>query len=240
MQKTEEANKTFKSGLLKNFWKIAESEGGLMDRDTGIRCSRNICKRNEARGFPFAQWDPESKIMKYMHFSSGISEEFTQARTLMLSGELDVDSSIVQQAMQEAKSEGLTAPPPGELGNFPLTESEQQSQPHPAGSSASQAVPADLLPGVDKATPVVGNVQVVPEQLHLLMAATTDPSQKLLLQALVANMEKSHRKIGSSKHRSKRRKMKTKREKLSSKLNWTRSESPNKSKRSSSSCFRNV
>ena len=75
-----------------------------MDRDTGIPCVRSHCGKMEQRGFPFAQYDADANVMKYMHFENGINEDFTKARGMLLSGELDADHDAVAAALQTKTS----------------------------------------------------------------------------------------------------------------------------------------
>ena len=49
---TANTNTESKVGTFRSFWQIAEKEGGLMDRDTGIRVANNICDACKARGTP--------------------------------------------------------------------------------------------------------------------------------------------------------------------------------------------
>ena len=45
-----------KVGTYRNFWMVAEKEGGLMDRDEGIRIATNICSACEVAGPPAVMW----------------------------------------------------------------------------------------------------------------------------------------------------------------------------------------
>ena len=49
-------------GVYRNDWVIAEKEGGLMDRDTGMRVATAICTAAEKRGPPALMYDRSGKL----------------------------------------------------------------------------------------------------------------------------------------------------------------------------------
>ena len=68
---TNDVTTEFKKGTLNTIWKIAEAEGGLMDRATGIRCATNWCSSCAKRGPPLVMWDPSAGLLIDMHFETG-------------------------------------------------------------------------------------------------------------------------------------------------------------------------
>ena len=101
-------------GTFRNYWVIAEKEGGLMNKEYGMQCATNICTGCEARGVPFVMWDGAAKCKKYMHCEVGQSDIQTRTRSSIMQADVDIDEETVRLAMQQAKAEGLSAAPPGE------------------------------------------------------------------------------------------------------------------------------
>ena len=58
---------------------IAQMEGGLMDRETGVRVATAICEACERAGLMLL--DPVAQIVKYLHSEAGVSDAETQAHT---------------------------------------------------------------------------------------------------------------------------------------------------------------
>jgi hypothetical protein len=209
---TTDSRKKFTNGVYNFFWVIAQAEGGLMDRDTGIRCARNHCSKMEKRGPPFVMWDNDAGILKYMHFENGISEEYTKARQLLLSGTLDLDSDVIKEAMQQSEAEGLShAVPAGAMGNFPQTSDMPRSSNDPINASSPSQVrksdegiqkyfkPEGQAKGVDKEPEVVHPAPSTANEtedasaltMKALIATTKDPQQKILLDMLFKQMKPS-------------------------------------------------
>ena len=104
-------------GTYRNFWVIAEKEGGLMDREWGMRIASNICAACERKGPPAYMWDAGAGCIKYLHAEVGHSDTQTKARNSIMNADVEMDPEHVRLAMQQASSEGLTANvPPSELG----------------------------------------------------------------------------------------------------------------------------
>ena len=59
-EKASDLTEDFTAGVFHNFWRIAQEEGGLMNRECGIQCATQICRTNEARGPPFVMYDPST------------------------------------------------------------------------------------------------------------------------------------------------------------------------------------
>ena len=48
---------------------------------------------------PCVMWDPFAQIKKYLHFEQGMSDKFTQARKLILSGDMDMPEDAMKAAL---------------------------------------------------------------------------------------------------------------------------------------------
>ena len=144
-----------KIGTYRSFWVIAEKEGGLMDRDEGIRIATNICSACERTGPPAVMWDPAGKVLKYMHCEIGVSDAETKMRKSILDAELDMDSDEVIQMMQRGVRDGMIKDLPADAlkltavadgseskGNV-LADTEPESN-HPAPSTS---LPSNLKGG---------------------------------------------------------------------------------------------
>jgi hypothetical protein len=109
-----------KVGTYRNFWSIAEKEGGLMDRETGIRVAKSICTLCEKKGPPALMWDGAASIMKYLHCEVGVSDIQSKTRSSILSADVEMDEETIRKAMQMGMAEGLSPQiPPGEILNTP-------------------------------------------------------------------------------------------------------------------------
>jgi hypothetical protein len=116
---TASAQADTKVGTYRNFWSIAEKEGGLMDRDFGVRVATSICTLCEKKGPPALMWDSVGSVMKYLHCEVGISDIQSKTRSSILSADLDMDEDVVRQAMQMGVAEGLSPQiPAAELNHF--------------------------------------------------------------------------------------------------------------------------
>ena len=139
-------------GTYRNFWVIAEKEGGLMDREWGMRIASNICAACERKGPPAYMWDPVAGCIKYLHAEVGHSDIQTKARNSIMNADVEMDPEHVRLAMQQASSEGLTANvPPSELGqHHGSTATEVRAEPAAkkvknepaAGEDNTQAAPS--------------------------------------------------------------------------------------------------
>ena len=85
--------------LYKNFWKIVEAEGGIVNKDFGIMVATNICKACEKKGPPFAMWDAAGGCMRYLHGEEGVDDEFVTVRKMLVKGEMDVPDEILSKAL---------------------------------------------------------------------------------------------------------------------------------------------
>ena len=91
-----------------------------MDKEFGIRIATNWCTSCERKGSPAVVWDSGGKVLKYLHFSPGVSTAFTRARKIILSAELDMPPELKAAALEGADLEGLdVAIPQEQLGQFP-------------------------------------------------------------------------------------------------------------------------
>ena len=176
-------------GTYRNFWVIVEKEGGLMDRDFGIRIATNICTHCETKGPPAFMWDPAAKCIKYLHAEMGKSDIQTKARQSILSADAEMDDETVRRAMQQAENEGLSASvPPEELRQFP-------------GSGAKDPGPAPEVTGNEAATPKLApetNILEIAKSLLAKPDETKTPESSivnamLLQQLLDAQKKKAYR-----------------------------------------------
>ena len=101
-------------GTYENFWMIAQKEGGLMDREFGIRIATNICEHATKKGPPAVMWDPTGQCLKYLHCQLGKSDIQTRARKSVLSADVEMDAETIRLAMQQAEEEGLSTEIPAE------------------------------------------------------------------------------------------------------------------------------
>ena len=109
-------------GTYQTFWKIAQDEGGLMDKEFGMRIATNICSACERKGPPACLWDAGAGVMKYLHCVMGVTELQTRTRQSILSADVEMDPDTIRIALQQGSKEGLsTVVPPGQLGNLPTT-----------------------------------------------------------------------------------------------------------------------
>jgi hypothetical protein len=106
-------------GTYRNFWVIAEKEGGLMDREFGTKIAQNIATRCEHKGPPAVMWDDAAGCIKYLHCEIGKSDLQTKTRQSILSADAEMDPEAIRIAMQQASDEGLAQVPKEQLGNIP-------------------------------------------------------------------------------------------------------------------------
>ena len=106
-------------GVYRNFWVIAEKEGGLMNRDFGIKVATSICSKCELKGPPALLWDPTAQCIKYLHCEVGKNEAQTRMRQSILSADIEMEAASIEAALKMGDAEGLqTAIPAGELGGL--------------------------------------------------------------------------------------------------------------------------
>ena len=107
-------------GTYRNFWMLAEKEGGLMDREFGIKVAKNIAGKCEKAGPPAIMYDSAAGVVKYLHCETGKSDIQTRTRQSILSADADMDPEAIRMATQQANAEGLSADiPKCALGNIP-------------------------------------------------------------------------------------------------------------------------
>ena len=98
---------------------IAETEGGLMDRDIGIRVATTICCGCEKRGPPAVMYDPASKMHKYLQCEVGMSDSESIMRQMVLKADVDMPEDTVRAAMQQGAKEGYVSTiPDGMVGKL--------------------------------------------------------------------------------------------------------------------------
>ena len=115
-------------GTYLNFYMLSEKEGGLMDRDFGIKVASSIATACERKGPPALLWDPVAKCIKYLHCVIGKSEAETKMRQSILSADVEMDPESVVAAMQQGKAAGLVDEiPESEKGKFPVSGNEPVS-----------------------------------------------------------------------------------------------------------------
>ena len=107
----------WKVGTYKHFWRIAQDEGGLMDKEFGVKRAKNYCGFCEKKknGEGAVVYDPGTKVLQYLHFDTGVSEKMSRTRRQFLDADVDLPEEAVLAAMQKAKSEGLEVHVPAEL-----------------------------------------------------------------------------------------------------------------------------
>ena len=142
-------------GTYRNFWMIAEKEGGLMDRAIGIRVATEICSGCERRGPPATMWDPAGKILKYLHCEVGMSDSESTMRQNILNADVDMPEESVIAAMQQGKKEGLVSVIPegvcGKLADYAAdvpskgAGNEDPETTHPKGLDLSSPAKATHL-----------------------------------------------------------------------------------------------
>lgn len=162
------------SRLYKNFWKMVEAEGGLMNRDFAISICTNIAEACEARGPPCVLWDPVGKCKRYLHGEEGVDDEFVTLRNLVVRGDVDLPQDVLAQALKAGENEGLCAiiPPDAPSG----VDNIEAGNSHP---------PAQ---GVEAPTPAASGRPEAPEQkpnpfsdlMQQLSSSATAPQHKLL------------------------------------------------------------
>ena len=81
---------TFKNAIFKSFWRIAQDEGGLMDREAGIRVATSWCRGCEKVGPPLMMYDGQASIIRYLHVEQGTNESDKKLRNMTLTGEVDL------------------------------------------------------------------------------------------------------------------------------------------------------
>ena len=134
MVSTESQKKTHKR-VYKNYWKMVEAEGGLMNKEFGMQVATNIATCFERRGPPFVMYDGVGKCMRYLHGEEGVDDEFCTAKKLVLSGELDIPEEIIQKALEQGRSEGLTDEIPLGASRLPI-----------ASAGAADGIEVDTVP----------------------------------------------------------------------------------------------
>ena len=96
-----------KIGTYLNIYAIAQKEGGLIDKETGMRCATNWAAHCEKKGGICSVYDPAAKSVKYLHFETGVSEKISNARRQILQADVDMAPELVQQAMKQMAADGL-------------------------------------------------------------------------------------------------------------------------------------
>ena len=100
---TTESNTDWKVGEWCNYWVIAEREGGLMDRTTGMHCATHYCKFAEQKTGMVA-FDSAADIVKFLHFKSGVNEKLTKCRTQLIKADIDMAPEVVIKQTTEASA----------------------------------------------------------------------------------------------------------------------------------------
>ena len=106
---TTESNTDWKIGEWCNYLAIAEREGGLMDRSTGMHCATAYCKFAELKTGMVA-FDRASDIVKFLHFKSGVNEKLTKCRTQLLKADIDMAPEVVIKQTTEASAKPKSEP----------------------------------------------------------------------------------------------------------------------------------
>ena len=123
-------------GVYRSYWQMVEKEGGAMNKEFAMDVSNNIASCCEKVGPPFLMYDKAAKIVRYLHCEQGKSDIQTRARSSILSGEAEVDPEIIQRAMQQAESEGLSS-------DIPADAMKSTDAKNPSESLASAQSPCD-------------------------------------------------------------------------------------------------
>ena len=172
------------SRVYKNFWKMVDAEGGVMNKEFAIQVATNYAEACEKQGPPFVMWDPCRKCMCYLHGEEGIEDEFVTMRKMLLEGEVDMPQEMLLNALQHGEGVGLSADIPeiakqqrgaltAGLGVEPLAPMPTTSlgvgtptpsttpitpvAPTPSATPIAPGVgPPTLAPGVGPPTPIQG------------------------------------------------------------------------------------
>ena len=108
-----------KVGTYLSYWQIAQKEGGLVNREHGIKVATHICSWCEKKGSPATMWDGAAGVVKYLYCELGVSDVQTKARKSILSADVEMDEDCVRMAMQQGVNDGLSPTIPQEhLGKF--------------------------------------------------------------------------------------------------------------------------
>ena len=198
VETTAEEQSDYKNGVWLNFWSIAEKEGGLMDRETGIRCSANYCDFAEDKG-TLVGYDSASKIIKYLYFQSGVNEKLAKCRKKVLSADVDMSAEEVASVLQQREVEGLVEVPSSLKRDHQRIAAESlkgsMSAESAKGSMAPQvpehakAVPSDLNDGngtASKASSLETVIQkVLLQKLGSASSSSSSDESNILLQTLL-------------------------------------------------------
>ena len=143
------------SRVYKNYWKMVEAEGGLMNREFAMEIATNINTACEAKGAPCVLWDPVKKCKVYIHGEEGIDDEFITLRKLVVQGDVDLPQETLLNALNIGEKEGFTAEIPhdavSELEQVPAIQSQTDNGPDKEGVGL-----ADAFAGVGLPTPAAG------------------------------------------------------------------------------------
>jgi hypothetical protein len=173
---------TQRVGTYRNFWVIAEKEGGLMDRETGIRIATSICNSCEKRGPPAVMYDPIGKVLKFLHCEIGVSEAESTMRQNILSADIDMPEDAIKQAMQQGASDGLLADIPADaFGKLPSVCVDGNKSEHRAVCAAVGC--ADLKP---EPAPEITHPAVTPIKIQPPIVAASPVEPTASFQSLLA------------------------------------------------------
>jgi hypothetical protein len=137
-------------GTYRNFWVIAEKEGGLMDKETGMRAARSICSHCEKKGAPFLMWDEVAGLMKFLHCELGVSDVQTKTRKSILQADIDMDEDCIRMAMKQGLADGLSPKiPPDQWGKIHGASGNINNVP-PGSFGEPKLQPDAVKIGVDK------------------------------------------------------------------------------------------
>ena len=76
---------------------MAEKEGGLIDPEQGMAIAVRIAKIQEKKGVPFLMYDSDAEVARYLHVEQGSDESFSQARAMLIGGDMDLSPEEVDE-----------------------------------------------------------------------------------------------------------------------------------------------
>ena len=83
---TSDKKEHIEQGWYQVFAMVVQDQGGLIDRERGIRRASNIARALEARGPPWVMWNPLNQEIEFLNVKRGRKDTFTRSKEREVSG----------------------------------------------------------------------------------------------------------------------------------------------------------